>query len=803
MTETASTRTRRPRTPAYVLSCAALLLLGHPQRQQEAVVVSAFLTPAPQSKGLSNHHHRPHHYHHRHALSPAARSPSLPFIALYGTQQQYQEPQNEIRDDDYEENDKVRQLLLDAERLRLEAETMDANLTLEKITVLEEKLSNTAWLEKQQGQTVKDLYEELRRLEGKVARQNNDDDGDGLGSAFKAATYTNYNGESDDDAIQPRVLPPKPATSFSEPESYSPPSSTSKPRNPNVPPMAGFDDSDLSLYVPVAQDVNNMAPNATLNERIGLFRDAPELQAHFKQKIQNLILGPLEEMQELETLKQDYFGSSSSKEREALLKRIKVLEAKIEENNIVAQGPNGGVSGVGYSDNILIPADRLPPLTDDELEERYQTIRALPDILVAIYLQRNGLYDLPVSIATLKLELGNNGINVTANTETPNNKTATTTTNEATTDNIVVAADEEPIDLYEKLKLGIQLDYFDLQLQLLDQARVIPLTEGMRREFVAAYQNLPAEVREHWVVDRLGVNTLEASCFASDELEDAEKVLKEILQPMDESFSAFTKAAGSFLTGGGSAEAEESSVVPPEYNDVEFVDRSRYLEEFFPAIALLEDGRPSPEDVDRFVTDCLSGSTGGNKIFMVTSKPERVIGGYYIRGTNQFKFDEENSVTANDRLVQEVSRRLEEHPTLKDKIEFYYILNPSPPTDEEIELEVNLDPLFVVTTKDPKTMYHPAAGITKTTVSLLGLVSTFFFSLGSCVLNPKINAGIEKALDSASSATSGTTVFFDIDWFFNLCLPLYFSFLGILAAHELGHRIAASAYKVRDDEQQI
>ncbi|OEU14076.1 hypothetical protein FRACYDRAFT_270013 [Fragilariopsis cylindrus CCMP1102] len=89
-------------------------------------------------------------------------------------------------------------------------------------------------------------------------------------------------------------------------------------------------------------------------------------------------------------------------------------------------------------------------------------------------------------------------------------------------------------------------------------------------------------------------------------------------------------------------------------------------------------------------------------------------------------------------------------------------------------------------------MYNLSLPWTKSIVTISGLVSTFLFSVGACVLNPKINDGIEKALDNAASLG-----FIDIQWFYDLCLPLYFSLLSILFAHELGHRIAASIHKVK------
>jgi len=752
-------------------------------------------------------------------LSEPRRKNSFQLYSTQNYQEQEQQQQNPDHDDDENPNDNnnkddenennknensaVQRLFLDAERLRLEAEQMDAALTLQKIAVVEDKLSNDAWIKKQKGQTIKDLYEELRQLEKKVAQPNSTVHKDK--ETLSATTETEPSSSSSSSS---------PAKSRNQPDRFN---NDDKQTNPNLPPMAGFDDKDLNLYVPVAEDVTRMAPNMTLDERIGLFRDAPELQAHFKEKIQNLLIGPLEELQELETLKQQFFDSTSSKEKDNLLKQIKRLEAKMDDSDIgVVVGGNGAANdsgGVGYSSTILLPPDKLPPLTESELEERYKTIKALPDILVAVYLQRNQLYNLPLAFSTINVDVGSSGVGININTV---NNSATDANDkdggEETVDeakpiefdgsNSEGAGDmqsdavaDTPFDLYKNLNLAIELDYYDLQLQLLNQALGIrQMPKEVRKDFAAAFKSLPLRVRERYVTNSLGIDKLEAAVIASDDEKDVERVLDEILKPLDEEFSfgSFMNLNGNTKNGDGQKDKEQP-IVPIEYNDIEFIDRSRFLEEFYPSVALLEDIRPPPEDVDLFVTDCLTSQ--GNKPFMVTSKPERVMGGYYIRGTNQLGFDENNSTTATDRMIQEVYQRLQNHPTLKDKIEFYYILDPSPPSDEDMELEVNLNPLFLVTGKDAKIMYGLSSPLTKAAVTISGLLATFLFSIGSCVLNPKINAGIEKALDGVSADPASTTTFTDVQRFFELCLPLYFSFMGILFAHELGHRIVASYYK--------
>lgn len=684
------------------------------------------------------------------------------------------------------EKDEAKRLFLNAERLRLEAEQLDVNLTLQKIAVLEEKLSNDAWLKKQQEQTVKDHYEDLRRLEDKISRPVST-----VRNMDERIPTTSKEVWSTSESSPAKRLFDKPNFSNSDDRN------SRAPKNPNLPPISGFDENDLKMYVPVAEDVTKMSPNATLDERIGLFRDAPQLQAHFKEKIQNLLLGPLEEMQELEELKEEYLASTSSKEKDALLKKIKQLEVKMDENTI-GMSANGFFpteassksTGISYSNSILLPPETLPSLTETELEERLQAIKALPDILVAVYLQRNGLYNLPVAFSTINLEVETGGIDVNMNIVniSANNTNDKNSEENNTETSGVGVGNEVSFDLYENLKLAIQLDYYDLQLQLLNQALGIhPMPEEVRLEYSEAFRSLPAPVRARYVTENLGIDTLETAILVSENKQDIERVAEEIITCFNkESCSPFNLSLN-----GESNKRSEKPIVPLEYNDVEFIDRSRYLEEFMPSVALLEDHRPSPEEIDLFVADCLTVS--GRKLFMVTSKPERVIGGYYVRGTNQLRFDENNSTSANDRLVQEVYQHLENHPTLKDKIEFFYILDPSPPSDEDVELEVGVNPLFLVTAHNPQVMYGISSPLTKTAVSISGLVFTFMFSLGSCVLNPKINANLQNSLDILTTNPASAHV--DLQWFSDLCLPLYFSFLGILFAHEMGHRLVATYYK--------
>lgn len=495
----------------------------------------------------------------------------------------------------------------------------------------------------------------------------------------------------------------------------------------------------------MAKDGNNITLTPlSLEERMNLFRTAPELQEHFQAKIRRILAEPLGEMQELERLKQEYLDSNSGKERESLKRRIDQLETSLEDG-----GP------LGYNQGIYLPEEILPRLSPEDLEARVKAIQSLPDILIATYMQRTGVAYTDVYEITDVDNVGKKGEK--EGVHNGENKQLV-----------------EAVDDVEKIKLSILLDYYEVQLQLLEQARSLsPFTDELKDEFNFAYDALPDVVQRQFA-SNLGLPTDDGDLSS---IPTAQDVLTQLLERQN-ALSPLLQVV----------EASNAMSDPPEYNDIEFVDRSRYLEEFFPSIERLEGNHPSKEDAEAFATEIL----GRGNLFMVTSKPERVIGGYYVRGQNLLLDDdaeEGSGKSAADKLIEEVTRRLEaDTDGLNDRLDYFYILDPSPPTDEELEMGPELNPIFIITTKDPKKLYQPASLLTKVLVSLSGLGTALVFAVGTCVLNDRIAQSVE------SSSSTGSL---DMTWFFNLCLPLYVSLGGILLVHEAAHRLVASYYKVR------
>ena len=626
---------------------------------------------------------------------------SLSFARTEGTALralQQQEEEQSISSNEPLVDDEITRLRKQAERMRLEAEKDEAELTLKKISSLESKLGNPDWLKKNPSQE-----EELRRqLDALNARLNSTPTSTTsapmtttTSSSTKNSAVSTDDDDDDDSKSKAKQL---------QISAYEPETSSQTSIAVQIPPLAGFDDKDLDLYIPVARDIDSRLTNATVLEKLEAFRTAPELQDHFQKKIQDMLVGPLEEMQRLEMLKSQFLDSTSSKERESLKRAIEKLEKESSEKG----------SPVGYSDTVYL--EGLPPLTEEDMDKRVEAVGSLPESLVALYLQRNGL------------------------------------------------------ELDGDLRLAVQLDYYDPQLQLMDQVRFIdPLPDDLKQDFIKAYDSLPPAVQERFVLNQgieEGVKDAGAILEAISESEGSMKPFLEVFQS---------------VSGG---------TLPnlPEYDDIEYVDRSRYLREFYPSIANMEGNHPSQEDVDLFVAEVLD-----KKAFMVQSKPERVSGGYYIRGLNLLEGDENGSRTAADKLVETISEKLSKSP-LADKLSFFYILDPSPPTDEEIEMggDGTDKPLIVLTTKDRSKFYQNAKPLTKLGVTFSGMFTSLLFSVGSCALNPAIADRFSASLDQAEM--SGVI---DIEWLTSLVLPVFTAMAAIQIAHEAGHRVIAWKDKVR------
>eukprot|EP00522_Entomoneis_paludosa_P013050 CAMPEP_0172448464 /NCGR_PEP_ID=MMETSP1065-20121228/7479_1 /TAXON_ID=265537 /ORGANISM="Amphiprora paludosa, Strain CCMP125" /LENGTH=873 /DNA_ID=CAMNT_0013199973 /DNA_START=32 /DNA_END=2653 /DNA_ORIENTATION=+ len=568
--------------------------------------------------------------------------------------------------------DQVASFRREADRMRKEAETLERELLLRKIEAIQQKLSNQAWMQKNADKQ-EDLERELTFLQKGL-------ESSGSSASAPASTSTS--------AVQPKFTPQFAETQVVEEKDLASTKggesssstiqrvdSTRPQVTPETPPR-GFDEEDLEVYIPVAEKIQAGMTNATTAEKLAAFREAPELQDYFQQKIQKMLVKPMEDMRRLEELKGEYLQSVSKVEKMNIKREMEAIEKTIE-----ADGP------FSYSDSIFI---NIAPISEQELTKRVAAIDALPALLKVLYKQRVGL-----------------------------------------------AEDGD-------ISLGIQLDHYEQQVQLLEQIRIEgAVTDENKEEPMQALLSLPVPVRDHL-----------AQKYGLEDSSDLNRLV-ESLTTMDKDveWSAIQK-----LVIASSASNED-------YDDIDFIDRSRYVEEFYPSLARLEEVLPPLEDVELFLGEVLD-----SRSFMVRSRPERVVGGYYIRGYNSISGEEDPGT----RLVERLSAKLASSE-LRDRIQFFFINDPEPLSDEDFEMENGPDQIIFLTGKDDDLMTNNADGLTKAGVNILGLSVMFLFSYLTVELRP-----YNQVFENASPADM-----------IGAALPVFFSLLTVQVAHEVGHKIAA------------
>ena len=586
----------------------------------------------------------------------------------------------------------VEEMRAQAERVRLEADILEQQLTLRKIERLEQKLENKNWLAKHP-EAEQDLERQLEVLQQRLGMDPTNgpvstvkDENSNTAAAVRKAEVVAVESLSSSSGDETAAAVAK---TLSKIQSESKPSSSRKSfrQEAEENPICGFDQDDLEAYLPIAYHIEATMPNSTMDEKLATFRAAPELQKHFQDKIKAMILQPMEDMQKLEELRSQFLYTRSRVEKVNLRRQINQMEKALEQ-----EGP------FGYSDSIF--AD-LAPMSEEEMNDRMETVAALPPVMQALYTRR---------------------------TKAPDGD----------------------------IELAIQLDHYEPQVQLLDQIKfVAPWSEVQDEEARKAIESLPIAVRNH-IAKGLGLESGEST----------KEILEKLLESESDSDSVKEWSNMQDLMVAAGASDEES-------DDLDFIDRSRYAEEFYPAIARMEGKHPTLDDMDLFMKEVVD-----RRAFMVQSKPERVVGGWYLRGENLLSEDEDGT-----KLVQCLVERLEASPELAEKLEFFYVPDPSPLADEDFEMDLPLPNVLYVTGKDTATFYNNANGLTKFAISILGVATIALFSLATVEMVPALQDRMDAALTSGSEE--------DVEWLVNIVQPVFLSMMAIYSAHEVGHALIA------------
>lgn len=194
------------------------------------------------------------------------------------------------------------------------------------------------------------------------------------------------------------------------------------------------------------------------------------------------------------------------------------------------------------------------------------------------------------------------------------------------------------------------------------------------------------------------------------------------------------------------------------YNDndeEERIEGAGYVKSLLPAVTRKEGQAPTLDDVNAFFAEAL-----GRKTFNPISKPEKIPGGYVIRGENRLKNGDE-LVSALDEALQASS--------VAGKMQVFYIKDPTLVTEEQFETDTMEQPLLLVTGPD---LSPDTNRFVKPIITALGGFSIASFGLAVCL--------------STESATPES-----IYWAEEMVSPLLFAVLGTQIAHEAAHQLVA------------
>lgn len=222
----------------------------------------------------------------------------------------------------------------------------------------------------------------------------------------------------------------------------------------------------------------------------------------------------------------------------------------------------------------------------------------------------------------------------------------------------------------------------------------------------------------------------------------------------------------------------------------------RFVESFFPDVTRKGKGyEPTELDANDIITYVL-----GKDTFNPKSKPEKIPGGFVIRGTNKFETGEALIDALDKRFEQycsslaytnisetplDADEEVRRRASLRDRVQMFYCKDPTPEAMEDMT-ELFGESVLVLLGKD----FSPAKsnqGIKITSV-VLTVLSYIAFSIGCFGATESVVQGIHATALSPSDH--------DLVWFNSLLLPLVGSLAFIQVVHELGHLLVSWQGKV-------
>lgn len=208
------------------------------------------------------------------------------------------------------------------------------------------------------------------------------------------------------------------------------------------------------------------------------------------------------------------------------------------------------------------------------------------------------------------------------------------------------------------------------------------------------------------------------------------------------------------------------------------------IEQFYPKCMRKEGQEPTEAQVQRLMVEVLPKAK-----FSTTAKPEKVAGGFVVRGSSRYD-------NGND-LIEAIDKQLATSP-LSDQMTVLYTRDFTVFTADALEDDIpdlaSLDPILYVVGPD---IVREPRRVWLSLTSGLGLATCWYLSLYPFLLNQGIASRVDEEL---ALVDAGMTP--DLSWLTDLSVPLFATFVGIQLIHEISHRIAAAANGVSTTSSQ-
>lgn len=205
------------------------------------------------------------------------------------------------------------------------------------------------------------------------------------------------------------------------------------------------------------------------------------------------------------------------------------------------------------------------------------------------------------------------------------------------------------------------------------------------------------------------------------------------------------------------------------------VDRS--IETLYPKCTRKEGEEPTMAQIQSLAANVLPSAK-----FSSSSKPEKVLGGYVIRGSHKYE--------SGDDLIEAIDRELAK-TSLGDKMTVLYtpdftVFAQADEDDFDLDLfdPAEIPPVLYITGPD---IARERQQLLLSVTSAFGLATSWYLSIYPFLLNPALAKRVDEQLVLADASMS-----YDLAWLTDLSVPLFLTFIGIQLSHELAHRVVGS-----------